>query len=102
MPDLIAQGLTNRQIGARLFIAERTVDTHVGRILAKLGCSSRAQVAAIVTAAAAVTIGTAISGPGRPETGWPAGRQPVAGLNTHPRYALSPTRDLAARPTVST
>jgi predicted ATPase/DNA-binding CsgD family transcriptional regulator len=50
---LIAEGLTNRQIGARLFIAERTVDTHVGRILDKLGCVSRAQVAAIVTAAAA-------------------------------------------------
>jgi non-specific serine/threonine protein kinase len=48
--ELIAQGLTNRQIGARLFIAERTVDTHVGRILAKLGCTSRAQAAAIVAA----------------------------------------------------
>jgi predicted ATPase/DNA-binding CsgD family transcriptional regulator len=59
---LIAHGLTNRQIGARLFIAERTVDTHVGRILAKLGCASRAQVAAIVTAEAAVTAAT---GPGR-------------------------------------
>ena len=32
----------------RLFIAERTVDTHVARILAKLGCTSRAQVAVIV------------------------------------------------------
>jgi DNA-binding CsgD family transcriptional regulator len=50
---LIASGLTNRQIGARLFIAERTVDTHVGRILAKLGCATRAQVAALVTAATA-------------------------------------------------
>ena len=46
--ELIARGLTNRQIGGRLFIAERTVDTHVSRILAKLGYSSRAQVAAIV------------------------------------------------------
>jgi DNA-binding CsgD family transcriptional regulator len=45
---LIAAGLTNRQIGARLFIAERTVDTHVGRILAKLGCTTRAQVAALI------------------------------------------------------
>jgi predicted ATPase/DNA-binding CsgD family transcriptional regulator len=53
--DLITRGLTNRQIGAQLFIAERTVDTHVGRILDKLGCASRAQVAAIVTAAAALT-----------------------------------------------
>jgi DNA-binding NarL/FixJ family response regulator len=50
---LITGGLTNRQIAARLVIAERTVDTHVGRILAKLGCASRAQVAAIITATAA-------------------------------------------------
>ena len=50
MADLITQGLTNRQIGGRLFIAERTVDTHVSRLLAKLGCSSRAQVAAIIAA----------------------------------------------------
>jgi non-specific serine/threonine protein kinase len=48
--QLITAGLTNRQIGARLFIAERTVDTHVGRILAKLGCTSRAQVAAMMAA----------------------------------------------------
>ena len=49
--ELIMTGLTNRQIGVRLFIAERTVDTHVSRILAKLGCASRAQVAAMVAAA---------------------------------------------------
>ena len=64
---LIAEGLTNRQIAARLFIAERTVDTHVGRILAKLGCTSRAQAAAIVTAAAATTTATTLpGGPGTP------------------------------------
>jgi Bacterial regulatory proteins, luxR family len=34
--SLIAHGLTNRRIGQQLFIAERTVDTHVSRILAKL------------------------------------------------------------------
>jgi predicted ATPase/DNA-binding CsgD family transcriptional regulator len=45
---LIARGMTNRQIAARLFIAERTVDTHVGRIIAKLGCTNRAQVTALV------------------------------------------------------
>jgi predicted ATPase/DNA-binding CsgD family transcriptional regulator len=61
--ELIAQGLTNRQIGARLFIAERTVDTHVGRILAKLGCTSRAQAAAIVAATAAVTAATVPNDP---------------------------------------
>ena len=58
---LIAEGLTNRQIASRLVIAERTVDTHVGRILAKLGCASRAQVAAIITAAAAAATTAASS-----------------------------------------
>jgi DNA-binding CsgD family transcriptional regulator len=43
---LVAQGLTNRQIAEELVVAQRTVDTHVERILAKLGFSSRAQVAA--------------------------------------------------------
>jgi predicted ATPase/DNA-binding CsgD family transcriptional regulator len=43
---LIASGLTNRQIAAALFIAERTADTHVEHILQKLGLHSRAQVAA--------------------------------------------------------
>jgi DNA-binding CsgD family transcriptional regulator len=47
--DLIAAGLTNRQIAKRLFIAQRTVDTHVAHILAKLGCSNRAQVAALTS-----------------------------------------------------
>jgi non-specific serine/threonine protein kinase len=47
--QLIASGLTNRLIAERLFIAQRTVDTHVGHILAKLGCSNRAQVAALTS-----------------------------------------------------
>jgi predicted ATPase/DNA-binding NarL/FixJ family response regulator len=45
---LVADGLTNRQIGTRLFISERTVDSHVRSILNKLGFSSRAQIAAWV------------------------------------------------------
>lgn len=49
--DLLAQGLTNRQIGARIAITERTVDTHVQRILAKLECASRVQVALLVAGA---------------------------------------------------
>jgi non-specific serine/threonine protein kinase len=48
--QLIAAGLTNRQIADRLFIAQRTVDTHVGHILAKLDCANRAQVAALTSA----------------------------------------------------
>jgi len=42
---LVADGLTNKQIGARLFISERTVDSHVRNILNKLGVNTRAQIA---------------------------------------------------------
>jgi DNA-binding CsgD family transcriptional regulator len=43
---LVAQGLTNRQIAARLVVTERTAGTHLERIMNKLGAHSRAQVAA--------------------------------------------------------
>jgi DNA-binding CsgD family transcriptional regulator len=43
---LIAEGLTSRQIAARLHIAERTAEAHTEHIRAKLGFRSRAQVAA--------------------------------------------------------
>jgi DNA-binding CsgD family transcriptional regulator len=43
---LVAEGFSNRQIGARLFISERTVDSHVRSILNKLGFDSRSQIAA--------------------------------------------------------
>jgi DNA-binding NarL/FixJ family response regulator len=42
---LVAEGLSNKQIGARLFISERTVESHVRGILNKLGFNSRAQIA---------------------------------------------------------
>ena len=44
---LVAQGATNRQIGAALFMAEKTASVHVSRILAKLGVQGRTQAAAI-------------------------------------------------------
>jgi DNA-binding NarL/FixJ family response regulator len=42
---LVADGLSNKQIGGRLFISERTVESHVRGILNKLGFNSRAQIA---------------------------------------------------------
>jgi predicted ATPase/DNA-binding CsgD family transcriptional regulator len=47
---LVAEGLSNKQIAARLFISERTVATHVGHILNKLGFNSRAQIASWMSA----------------------------------------------------
>ncbi len=42
---LVARGLTNPRIASELIIGERTVQTHVSNILAKLGLSSRVQIA---------------------------------------------------------
>ncbi|MCP2339387.1 ATP-binding protein [Actinomadura rupiterrae] len=47
--ELVAQGLTNREIADRLVIAKRTADSHVEHILAKLSASSRAEIAAWYT-----------------------------------------------------
>jgi DNA-binding NarL/FixJ family response regulator len=46
---LVAMGLSNAEIGRRLYISPKTVEHHVGKILAKLGLKSRAAAAAYVT-----------------------------------------------------
>jgi DNA-binding NarL/FixJ family response regulator len=49
--ELIAEGLTNRQIGERLFLAEKTVKKYVSSLLAKLGLQRRAQAVAFAASA---------------------------------------------------
>lgn len=44
---LLAQGRTNRQVGAELYISEKTASVHVSNILAKLGASGRTEAVAI-------------------------------------------------------
>jgi DNA-binding CsgD family transcriptional regulator len=45
--ELLAEGLSNREIGQRLFLSTRTVDHHVSALLQKLGAGSRARAAAL-------------------------------------------------------
>jgi two-component system response regulator DevR len=47
--DLIAEGLTNRQIGQRMFLAEKTVKNYVSNLLAKLGMERRTEAAVFAT-----------------------------------------------------
>ena len=46
--DLIAEGLTNRQIGERMFLAEKTVKNYVSNLLSKLGMDRRTEAAVFV------------------------------------------------------
>ncbi|MEU4092297.1 response regulator transcription factor [Streptomyces sp. NPDC026673] len=47
--ELIGEGLTNRQIGERLFLSEKTVKNHISRMLGKLGVERRIQAAVLAT-----------------------------------------------------
>ena len=47
--ELIGEGLTNRQIGERMFLAEKTVKNYVSRLLTKLGMERRTQAAVLAT-----------------------------------------------------
>ncbi len=53
---LLAEGRTNREIGDRLFISQKTVGVHVGNILAKLGVSGRVEAATV-----AIRLGLTVS-----------------------------------------
>lgn len=47
--DLLGEGLTNRQIAERMFLAEKTVKNYVSRLLAKLGMERRTQAAVLAS-----------------------------------------------------
>jgi DNA-binding NarL/FixJ family response regulator len=55
---LVARGLTNAEIGERLYVSAATAKTHVGRVLAKLNARDRAQLVAIAYETGLVRPGT--------------------------------------------
>ncbi len=49
--ELIGEGMTNHEIGKRLYLSEKTVKNHISRLLAKLGVERRVQAAVLATQA---------------------------------------------------
>ncbi len=60
---MVAQGLTNREIAARLFISERTVDGHLEHLREKLGVNTRSQVTAWVVRRETAPVTVAVPAP---------------------------------------
>lgn len=88
MASLVAQGLTNREIASRLFISERTAESHVEQLRGKLGFRSRSQVAAWVAAQGLTTDGGAApaDGPIRSTVEAPAKEARPRALTTRRTY----------------
>jgi DNA-binding NarL/FixJ family response regulator len=54
---LVAEGRSNPDIAARMFISRRTVQSHVSSILTKLNCTSRVELAVVAARQASATEG---------------------------------------------
>jgi DNA-binding CsgD family transcriptional regulator/sugar lactone lactonase YvrE len=87
---LVAQGLTNREIAKRLFISERTAESHVEQVRSKLGFRSRVQVAAWVTEQGMAAGAEARQSATMPTQGAPASR-PQRAVRRRPPKALVAT-----------
>jgi DNA-binding CsgD family transcriptional regulator/sugar lactone lactonase YvrE len=95
---LVAQGLTNREIAERLFIAERTAEGHVESIRNKLGFHSRTQLAAWVVEQGRVGTTANIASPAGAATAELAARESDTPATATP--AIEPTQPKAAVPSL--
>ncbi len=62
---LAAQGLSNREIGASLFLSPKTIERHLSSVYRKRGFRSRTELAAALARQAAVAVNPGRAGPGR-------------------------------------
>jgi DNA-binding NarL/FixJ family response regulator len=58
--DLVAEGLTNREIAARIFVSPHTVDFHLRQIYRKLSITSRIELTRLVLGHATASSGAAV------------------------------------------
>jgi hypothetical protein len=77
--QLVARGLSNRQVAAELFVSVKTVQFHLTRVYSKLRVSSRAELAA--------SYGSSLEG------GQPTGRRTAAGRRTRDARPGAPRDD---------
>ncbi len=76
---LVGEGRTNREIARELFVSDKTVESHLASIFAKLGVSSRAAVAGVLARAEAGREGSGSGATDRPATDRPATGRQAAG-----------------------
>ena len=82
MLELVGGGLTNRQIAAEMFLAEKTVKNYVSSLLAKLGFERRTQAAVFIAGPAS---------PARPQPcrSQPPAQRPLADRRRRPRPTVA-------------